>query len=177
MKTTVFISMAMAMSACSGVPRTGNSGRATAGAQAAVRSAVSYEKKAMDSAGKAKASLRVASAKASELLVVASAAEKPLETQLQTALGDAGAQLDSTVAELQTASGALADSSARVEAVQTEMDGVESELASAQESERRMAAAERFWRAASMKLGLLSGALGLWMLRRPLAMAFGVPLL
>ena len=133
-----------------------------------VEAAAGSARKAARSAAAATGSLRVAAAKSQALLAMAGPAERPLVIQLQTALDATQTELDAAQVELTTANGALADSSGQLAGLQKQIREIGSEWAKAQEESDRMKAARDFWRACAWKLALLSLALGVWTLRKPL---------
>jgi chromosome segregation ATPase len=140
----------------------------TFGVRAAVDSASYATQSAAHRTAAANASLRVAEAKSRELLTVASAAERPLAEELHTALEQSQTAMDGVQEQLKTAQGALADSSTQAETLQTQISAQETALAQARETAAGMQTARDFWRAAAWKLALLSLALGVWTLRKPL---------
>ncbi len=148
----------------------------TYGVRASVQSAEDSARNAAGSALRAKLSLKSAADKTAELLVVATPMQKPLVLQIRTNLEQTRSSLDATLEQLDATHGALADSAGRIGTLQTAIDGMGTELARAQDAERKEKIAREFWRGVAMKLAALSGVLGLWIFRRPLAALCGMAL-
>lgn len=146
----------------------------TSAVQMAVEAAAGSTRKAAQSTAAAKGSLRVAAAKSQELMVVANPAQRPLVMQLQTALETTQTELDAAQVSLNSAGGALADSTGALDGLQKQIREMGSALARAQEEADRTKASRDFWRACVWKLALLSLALVVWVVRKPLLALAGL---
>ena len=146
----------------------------TSAVQASVDSAAWAARHATRHTEAARASLEVAAAKSREWLTVASPSERPLALQVGAALETARTELDGARQQLAAAEGALAASSGELETLQKQVRVTSDELASAQTEANRLKAGRDFWRACAWKLALLSLALGVWTLRKPLLALAGL---
>ena len=160
-----------------GCVNTQRHGITTARVQTAVEAAARATQYAAQRTAAAKISLRVAAAKARELLVVASPAERPLVVQLESALEDTQREMNAVQDQLKTADVALVDSSGQLETLQKQLRAMDAELGQAREAANRLQAGRDFWRASTWKLSMLALALGLWTFRRPLIALCGGPVL
>ncbi|MEI7957900.1 MAG: hypothetical protein WCI40_02230 [Verrucomicrobiota bacterium] len=145
--------------------------------QAALESAAHSTQNATQRTATAQVSLRLATAKSRELLTVASPSERPLLVQLEAALEQTQTELDGAQQQLKSADGALEDSSWQLEALQNQLRAMDAELGKAREAANRLQAGRDFWRASAWKLALLALALGVWTFRKPLIALCGGPVL
>ena len=78
---------------------------------------------------------------------------------------------------LDRAETSIAEASDRIESLQTQITEANIAREDAAQKARDAEGAVRFWRAATLKLTLLSIALGLWVFRKPILRLCGVPAL
>lgn len=125
---------------------------------------------ASQSAGAARTSIRTASEAVRFLSATATPAQKPAVVKIRQALG----QADTHVA---TVSERLGESTARTTALQGRIDTLAEDLGTAQETASQAKVGARYWKGAALKLGIVSAALLLWLLRKPVAALFGIPMI
>lgn len=75
---------------------------------------------------------------------------------------------------LDSADKALEDAGTRIESMQKYTEQITAAKEMAEESRLKEENAKRFWRAWSIRLGVLSGILALWLFRRPILALCGV---
>lgn len=146
----------------------------TSAVQASVDSAACAARHATQRTEAAEASLQVAAAKSRELLTLATPAQRPVALQLETALEETQTELTDVQEQLKEADDALEDSSGQLETLQKQVRTMGDELTAAQKEAEQMQAGRDFWRACAWKLALLSLALGVWTMRKPLLALAGL---
>lgn len=119
---------------------------------------------------RAERSLSMGRAAAALLERTATPEQQPAVKEVQEALQGASQELEAIRVSLQKGSGEVAMLQARI-------DGMADDYGHALENERRARATTARWRAWALRLGLLSGLLGVWLLRKPLLRLFGVPVM
>ena len=131
-------------------------------------------KKASDSTAQARCSLKKAVASAEILDAVAGPAKAGDIADLKSALHEAQTAVETTATNLDAANAGMSDAAARTEVLQSEINGLATELSQAKEAKTAAENSADYWRGTAWKLALLSLALGLWTFRKPLTALAGV---